>query len=153
MVPLRQSNSRFISNSTPGGLATQALRRGGSRDEGREAAGFVDEFAVDGIFDRARKVSVAIGEWKGRKTSGFRARKLTVAGHGDGWPVARRARKENLRSMEQCLRAKAGKHRLLARALFHDCSLAPSRGQLHHGAHRAAVGRNKNEQEATEETE
>jgi len=51
---------------------------------------------------------------------------------------ARRARKENLRSMEQCLRAKAGKHRLLARALFHDCSRAPSRGQLHHGAHRAA---------------
>jgi len=32
--------------------------------------------------------------------------------------------KENFKSMEQCLRAKAGKHRLSARTSFHDCSLA-----------------------------
>jgi hypothetical protein len=35
--------------------------------------------------------------------------------------------KETLRSMEQCFRAKAGKHRLLARTLFHDCSIEQPR--------------------------
>src|SRR5262245_12779642 len=37
--------------------------------------------------------------------------------------------KEKLRSMEQCFGAKAGKHRLLARTLFHDCSIWQARGE------------------------
>src|SRR5262245_61841555 len=37
--------------------------------------------------------------------------------------------KEKLRSMEQCFRAKAGKRRLSARRLFHDCSTEHARGE------------------------
>jgi hypothetical protein len=36
--------------------------------------------------------------------------------------------KEDLKSMKQCFSAKAGKHRLLARTLFHDCSMTEARG-------------------------
>jgi len=44
--------------------------------------------------------------------------------------LARRAprAKEKLRSMEQCFRAKAAKHRLLAGTLFRDCSMVQARG-------------------------
>jgi hypothetical protein len=43
-----------------------------------------------------------------------------------GWRALRA--KENLKSMEQCLRAKAGKYRLFSAALFHDCSMRHERG-------------------------
>src|SRR6476660_6274464 len=43
-----------------------------------------------------------------------------------GWR-ARRA-KEKSKSMEQCSRERAGKHRVLSAALFHDCSTEDVRG-------------------------
>jgi len=73
--------------------------------------------------------AVAIPErkgWKNRHSACGIATQLLPSPFNFLERRAPRARK-HLRSMEQCFEAKAGKRRLLAHTLFHDCSMIHAR--------------------------
>jgi hypothetical protein len=99
-------------------LLTAAETRAGT---GRKIF-FVMNVSGDAVAIPERKV------WKNRRLASGIATRLLLALFNflEG---ARRA-KEKLRSMEQCFRAEAGKHRLLARVLFRDYPIQQrSRGE------------------------
>jgi hypothetical protein len=136
----QQLNKRKEPSQFPKKRRLAAINCSRGRNEARLTGLFVDisgrvseaRWAGSQLFFLVMKVSpeaVAIPErkgWKNRCLVCWIVTQLSPALFNFLEWRAPRARK-NLGSMEQCFRAEAGEHRLLARALFHECSIELAR--------------------------